>query len=113
RERKAIGARARRDLRDPRGVEPVTFKERGETRERVAAVRRPEDVREQELRLRHPDIDAETFGKPSGETQVIRMQVRDDDARDWAALEPFREHLVPELLRVGVAEPGIDERPAV
>ena len=88
--RHAVGEEPLRDPLGPVGVPPDELALR--VVERALVHRRPRQLR---------DV--------GGGADVVGMEVRDEDAGDLGPVERGRPH----LLRIGEADPGVDERPAV
>jgi hypothetical protein len=65
------------------------------------------------LRLRAPELHAPPLREPAGVSEVIRMEVRGDHARDRLAAELVGEDALPERARVGQSEARVDDGDAV
>src|SRR6266705_512592 len=70
-------------------------------------------VRGEILGLRHPEFGAGALGQPRGETRVIGMMVRDDEAPDRAPRDASGEDALPQRARGVVADAAVDECPAL
>jgi len=70
-------------------------------------------VRDQELGLRAPEIDAPPLGEPARVADVIRMEVRQHHARDRPAVELTREDPLPQRAHIVETDAGVHDGPAV
>ena len=68
---------------------------------------------EQKLRLGHPYVDAKTLRQPRRESEMIGMQMSNDDALHRPSREVVGEDLLPESLGDFATKAGIHDDPAV
>src|SRR5207249_1837102 len=69
-------------------------------------------VRGEILGLRHPEFGAGSLDQPPGQTRVVGMMVRDDEAPDRAPRDGSGEDAFPQRARGAVADAAVDEGPA-
>lgn len=80
---------------------------------RFAACVENEIAAAQKINPRHVQIDIPFARQPAGETDMIRVKMRDDDALDRLVHEMCGKDLAPQCLGVIRGDAGIDNEPAV